>query len=141
MESLSLPQQVARGDLNRLRGYGENLDFYSGRQWQGRARRGERRLTFNYVRVLLEKTTSYLSANTSFAMESLEPDIEGRRRVREVEVEGSFAQAKEVVQRIRDRLEASIARERVPAGSPPLGGVDFLSLSSREKIFHALSQE
>ena len=54
MESLSLPQQVARMDVERLRAYHDNLDFYSGVQWRGAPRRGERRLTFNYVKVLLE---------------------------------------------------------------------------------------
>jgi len=63
-----------------------NLDFYSGLQWQGRPRRGERRLTFNYVKVLLEKVTSYLSSGTSFTIEPLEPSEEGRRRAREAEV-------------------------------------------------------
>ena len=86
MESLSLPQQVARMDVERLRAYHDNLDFYSGVQWRGAPRRGERRLTFNYVKVLLEKVTSYLSSNTSFAMEPLEPSEEGRRRTREAEI-------------------------------------------------------
>ena len=86
MESLSLPQQVARMDVERLRSYRDNLDFYSGIQWRGTPRRGERRLTFNYVKVLLEKITSYLSSNTSFALEPLEPSEEGRRRAREAEI-------------------------------------------------------
>ena len=81
-----LTQQVAQMDLDRLRSYWENLDFYTGVQWQGTARRGERRLTFNYARVLVEKHTSYLMAGTSFTIEPLEPTPEGRQRARDAEL-------------------------------------------------------
>ena len=37
----SLPAQLAHRDLERLKGYKEALDFYSGRHWEGRALRGE----------------------------------------------------------------------------------------------------
>lgn len=86
MENLTIPQQIARMDLERLRAYRENLDFYTGNQWQGRARRNERRLTFNYARVLLEKLTSYLTAGLSFAIEPMEPTPEARARAREAEL-------------------------------------------------------
>jgi hypothetical protein len=56
------------------------------------------------------------------------------------EMERSFVQAQEVVQRIKDRLEASQSRQRVPAGSPPRSGHDLSSLSPREKILHALGR-
>ena len=52
MEEMDLPQIVARRDAQRLQAYSENISFFAGRQWQGRQRRGERRLTFNYVRTL-----------------------------------------------------------------------------------------
>ncbi len=45
-----LPARLARLDADRLRRYRENLAFYEGRQWQGRPRHGERRLTFNYAK-------------------------------------------------------------------------------------------
>ena len=38
--------QLARLDSERIKGYKDLLDFYYGRQWEGRERRGERRLTF-----------------------------------------------------------------------------------------------
>jgi hypothetical protein len=47
MESMQLPEQIARMDGDRLRRYREHLDFYHGRQWTGTPRRRERRLTFN----------------------------------------------------------------------------------------------
>jgi len=56
----NIPAQLARIDIERLRGYNELLDFYNGRQWEGRERRSERRLVFNYARVFVEKITSYL---------------------------------------------------------------------------------
>ena len=52
---------------------------------RGRPRRGERRLTFNYVRVLLEKVTSYMASSSSIVIEPVEPDEEGMRRARQAE--------------------------------------------------------
>src|SRR3990172_1226059 len=54
----SLPQQIARMDLDRLRGYTELLAFYQGEQWPRGLRRRERRLTFNYAKAFIEKTAS-----------------------------------------------------------------------------------
>ncbi len=56
----ALPARLRRRDEDRLRRYAANLAFYEGEQWPGRARRGERRLTFNYARALVDKVTSYL---------------------------------------------------------------------------------
>ena len=58
--------QLARLDLDRMKGYKELLDFYFGQQWEGRGRRNERRLTFNYAKVFVEKITSYLMGGISF---------------------------------------------------------------------------
>jgi len=55
----TLPQQIARMDLDRLRAYRENLDFYSGVQWEGATRR-QRRLTFNYAKAIVDKTAAYV---------------------------------------------------------------------------------
>jgi hypothetical protein len=51
------PLQLNRLDTDRMRGYKELLDFYHGQQWEGKERRGERRLIFNYARVFVEKVT------------------------------------------------------------------------------------
>ncbi len=64
-----LVAQLARLDVARMKGYQELLDFYQGRQWEGKGRRGERRLTFNYAKVFIEKVTSYLMAGVSFAVD------------------------------------------------------------------------
>jgi hypothetical protein len=58
-------------DTERIKGYRALLDFYSGMQWVGRERWGERRLTFNYAKVFVEKITSYLMAGISYAVEPM----------------------------------------------------------------------
>ncbi len=55
---LPLPEEIARMDGDRLRRYRANLEFYHGKQWTGTARRRERRLTFNYARAVVDKTTT-----------------------------------------------------------------------------------
>ena len=69
MDTLPLPQLVARMDADRLRRYREHLDFYHGRQWTGTARRRERRLTFNYARAVVDKAASYLKTGLDFAVD------------------------------------------------------------------------
>ncbi len=72
------PAELARRDNERIRGYRELLDFYHGDQWDGRERRGERRLTFNYARVFIDKLTSYLMTGVTFTVEAAEDSEEGR---------------------------------------------------------------
>jgi hypothetical protein len=64
-------QVIAQRDQDRLRGYRELLDFYQGKQWPGRERWGEKRLTFNYARVVVDKITSYLMSGVSFTIEAI----------------------------------------------------------------------
>ncbi len=73
-QNLTLPRQLARMDLDRLKSYRENLDFYSGLQWPGPARPRERRLTFNYARVFVDKVTSYLMSGLDFAIDPASPE-------------------------------------------------------------------
>ena len=84
-QGLPLPRLLARLDTERLRRYREHLDFYRGLQWRGTAHRWERRLTFNYARVLVEKVTSYLVQGLAVALEPVDPTSEGYRRAREAE--------------------------------------------------------
>ncbi|HEY83194.1 MAG TPA: phage portal protein [Dehalococcoidia bacterium] len=77
--------QLARMDLERIRGYKELLDFYHGRQWPGRERWGERRLTFNYAKVFIDKITSYLMSGLNFAVDAVEDSEEARERARRAE--------------------------------------------------------
>ena len=82
--SMSLPQQISRMDLERLKAYRENLDFYNGAQWPGYPRPRERRLTFNYAKVFVDKVTSYLMSGLDFAIDPASPeDREKARRAEE----------------------------------------------------------
>jgi hypothetical protein len=71
-DNLTITQQIGRMDWERLKAYRENLDFYNGVQWQGYARRRERRLTFNYAKVFIDKVASYLMSGLNFVMEPLD---------------------------------------------------------------------
>jgi hypothetical protein len=77
--------QVSRMDMERTRGYRELLDFYQGRQWKERERRGERHLTFNYAKVFVEKVAAYLMEGMSFAAEPVEASEEAAIKAREAE--------------------------------------------------------
>jgi len=72
MNKTSVIGQLNRLDTYRLKAYRELLDFYHGRQWEGRERRGEKRLTFNYTKVFIDKITSYLMSGISFVVEAAE---------------------------------------------------------------------
>ena len=56
------------------------------------------------------------------------------------EVEASLVGARQMVERVRGRIESQIAGDRVPSGAPVRGGQDFSDMSSREKIAYALTQ-
>jgi hypothetical protein len=64
--SETITAQLARMDFGRVKNYKQLLDFYYGRQWEGKGRWQERRLTFNYAKVFIEKITSYLMGGVSF---------------------------------------------------------------------------
>ena len=86
MNETPIPTQLAQRDRDRLRGYTELLDFYHGVHWTGRAIRGEKRLTFNYAKTLVDKITSYLMSGTAFAVDPLEDTDEAKNRAREAEL-------------------------------------------------------
>jgi hypothetical protein len=56
------------------------------------------------------------------------------------EVDASFAAARQVVERIRQKLETQTSAERVPAGAPARGLPDLSSLSPAEKIAYGLAR-
>ena len=74
------PLRLIRMDEARRGAYRQVLDFYGGRQWAGNARRGERRLTFNYAKAFAEKVTSYLLLGAAVQIESREEDSPETRR-------------------------------------------------------------
>lgn len=81
----TIAAQLVRMDLDRMRGYKELLDFYQGKQWEGRERWGERRLTFNYARVFIEKITSYLMSGIDFAVDPIEDSDEAKAKAQRAE--------------------------------------------------------
>ena len=64
-----LALHLAGLDRERRMAYAQHLEFYSGRQWAGRARLGERRLTFNYARVLIDKVAAYVMAESGVQLD------------------------------------------------------------------------
>jgi hypothetical protein len=83
---LPRPSQLRTLDSERLRRYREHLLFYNGEHWPGRARRHERRLTFNYARAFVEKVTSYLLDASAIQLEAEDGDTAaGRERARAAE--------------------------------------------------------
>ena len=80
-----VPAQLNQRDGDRIKGYRELLDFYHGIHWQGRERRGEKRLTFNYAKVFVDKVTSYLMSGISFVVEPVADSDEARVKARRAE--------------------------------------------------------
>ncbi len=78
--------QLSQRDLDRMKGYKELLDFYHGRHWEGRGRWGEKRLTFNYAKVFVDKITSYLMSGINFAVDAVEDSDEARAVAQKAEV-------------------------------------------------------
>jgi len=85
MNETSIPMQLTHRDLDRIRRYKELLDFYQGKHWEGRDRRGEKRLTFNYAKVFVDKITSYLMSGINFAVDAVEDSDEARSKAQRVE--------------------------------------------------------
>jgi hypothetical protein len=79
------PAELRRRDADRLRSYREMLDFYHGIHWEGRERRGEKRLTFNYAKVFVDKVTSYLMSGVHFTVEPVEDTAASRVKAGRVE--------------------------------------------------------
>lgn len=80
-----MPKDLAKYDTARIRSYRELLDFYHGRHWEGRPRYGEKRLTFNYAKVFIDKVTSYVMSGVNFTVDAVNDSDEDRRKAREAE--------------------------------------------------------
>ncbi len=64
-------QVLPQADSVRVAMYRAYLDFYNGYQWEGLPAPNEKRLTFNYARVFVNKAASYLMGKgVSFAVEA-----------------------------------------------------------------------
>jgi hypothetical protein len=78
------PGELSQRDGERIRGYKALLDFYEGKQWPGRPS-GEKQLTFNYARVVIDKLTSYLMGGMRLSVAPVEPSDETKKRARKAE--------------------------------------------------------
>ncbi len=85
MNESTISMQLIHRDSDRIRGYKELLDFYYGRHWEGRERRGEKRLTFNYTKVFVDKVTSYLMSGIKFAVGAAQDSEEAKANARRAE--------------------------------------------------------
>ena len=85
MNEVSIPVQLKNRDLARIKNYERLLDFYHGQQWEGRERRGEKRLTFNYAKVFIDKVASYLMSGVTFAVDPAEDTDEARASAQNAE--------------------------------------------------------
>jgi len=77
--------QLNQRDAARRRAYRDWLDFYRGEQWAGAERRGEKRLTFNYARVFIDKLTSYLMSGVGLTVDAAGDDGAARDAARRAE--------------------------------------------------------
>ena len=81
----NITTQISRMDSSRIKAYQDNLHFYQGTQWEGRAGRGEKRLTFNYAKVSIDKLTSYLMSSINFAIDPLTGDDSAKDNAHQAE--------------------------------------------------------
>jgi hypothetical protein len=79
------PSWLKQQDIDRLRRYRELLDFYRGQQWPSRATRGEKHLTLNYAKTVIDKVTSYLSSGVHSTVAELEDLDEARANAKRAE--------------------------------------------------------
>ena len=77
------PSQLNRMDTQRLANYRTNLDFYQGNHWPTTSR--HRQLVFNYVKVSIDKVTSFLMPGLGFACYPGGETDELKARVRKAE--------------------------------------------------------
>ena len=61
----TLPSTLNQKDQDRLKRYRQNLDFYNGQHWQSPTQANQRRLTFNYAKVFIDKITSYVMSGVT----------------------------------------------------------------------------
>ena len=84
-DNIPIINQLARRDMDRMKTYKELLDFYHGVHWEGRERWGEKRLTFSYAKIFIDKVTSYLMSGVNFIVDAVDDSDEARARARRAE--------------------------------------------------------
>ena len=77
------PMQLNNRELDRFKRYKELLDFYHGRHWLGHASRGDKQLTFNYAKTIIDKVSSYVMLNVHHTVTALKDSDEAEQGARE----------------------------------------------------------
>ena len=80
-----LPNVLNSRDRERLQRYRRHLDFYGGQQWQTPAPGNQRRLTFNYAKVFVDKLTSYVMSGITPVVHPAGDRPEDKERARRAE--------------------------------------------------------
>lgn len=80
-----LPNLLKNKDRERLQHYRQYLDFYGGQHWQTPAQGNQRRLTFNYAKVFIDKMTSYVMSGITPVVHPAGEAMEERERARKAE--------------------------------------------------------
>jgi len=84
-DNIPIINQLARRDMDRIKTYKELLDFYHGVHWEGRERWGEKRLTFSYAKIFIDKVTSYLMSGVNSIVDAVDDSDEARARAHRAE--------------------------------------------------------
>ncbi len=84
-DNIPIINQLARRDMDRIKTYKELLDFYHGIHWEGRERWGEKRLTFSYAKIFIDKVTSYLMSGVNFIVDAVDDSDEARAKASRAE--------------------------------------------------------
>ncbi len=84
-DNISIINQLARRDMDRIKTYKELLGFYHGVHWEGRERWGEKRLTFSYAKIFIDKVTSYLMSGVNFIVDAVDDSDEARAKAHRAE--------------------------------------------------------
>jgi len=84
-DNIPIINQLARRDMDRIKTYKELLDFYHGIHWEGRERWGEKRLTFSYAKIFIDKVTSYLMSGVNFIVDAVDDSDEAKAKARRAE--------------------------------------------------------
>ncbi|MSQ15699.1 MAG: phage portal protein [Dehalococcoidia bacterium] len=78
--TLPLPKQLERTDTERMKRYRDNLQFYEGNQWGAPTGNRQRRLTFNYAKVFIDKVASYMMSDIKYLVQPTEDTQEAGDR-------------------------------------------------------------
>jgi len=80
-----LPNLLRNRDSERLQRYRQYLDFYGGQHWLGPPQGDQRRLTFNYAKVFIDKITSYVMSGITPVVHPADASPDAKDRARRAE--------------------------------------------------------